>query len=612
MMQHLRPPRGHGMSVVVRGDGSLTSNPGEIHDMFRKTWMDIYTRLEQNPPSYDDFASKYGEFVECEPTGDLCPTPQQLHAKNQAAKNCSAPGLDGWKPSELKKLPLEAWKMRHRLLTLIKETGKWPHSYLRVSAPSLRKADRLDPDSLRSPPSAKEVRLLAIYTQLYRIEVGAWFTNHMPWLEKHIHRGCVGGRKGLEAMMASWDAQSDLASAASAKTPFTMAFLDYFKFFDSFEPRFFRDFLAQAGLHRQFVDLFVHLNTESVRYIKIGDTFGPAMKPFNALGQGDPWVLLAALLYVSTQFKMLERVTPQVKKAAVIDDRTLHGPPEQVERALREVFVFDELAGHITHPDKVTLTTCHAESKKVMSKLQFDGISPKIVETQRLVGDTVTTLKRGAKQLANSRLDFALRAAAQTKAAECSQAAKHRAMKTVVIPKMTPSTLWTKPLDAKLNKLRTSIIGTVMGKKRNIRCPEIVTSVCLNPIKCDPKSVLLYRTLLDASWLMLKSDMRRDTFIRHLREMHATGQRGDDFVLSPAKGILQTNYELFVKYPLQGNDMMLYPRYGPPCSLFETCDRVFKNFPRAGNKASDMGQAGGPDEAPKAQAQRHGGYASAD
>ena len=113
MMHNLRPPRGHGMSVVTRNDGTLTSNVGEIHNMFRDTWMGIYTRLEQNPPNYKEFGERYGKYVECEPTGDLCPTPMQLHLKNQAAKDCSAPGLDGWKPSELKKLPLEAWRMRH-------------------------------------------------------------------------------------------------------------------------------------------------------------------------------------------------------------------------------------------------------------------------------------------------------------------------------------------------------------------------------------------------------------------------------------------------------------------------------------------------------------------
>ena len=145
----------------------------------------------------------------------------------------------------------------------------------------------------------------------------------------------------------------------------------------------------------------------------------------------------------------------------------------------------------------------------------------------------MTTLKRGAKQLANSRLDFALRAAAQTKAAECS--------KTAVIPKMTPSTLWTKPLDAKLNKLRTAILGTVMGKKR----PEIVTLVCLNPIKCNPKSVLLYRTLLKARRLMLKSDTRRKTFIKQLREIHKRyiADEQNDMIIGPVKGILQTNSE---------------------------------------------------------------------
>ena len=100
----------------------------------------------------------------------------------------------------------------------------------------------------------------------------------------------------------------------------------------------------------------------------------------------------------------------------------------------------------------------------------------------------------------------------------------------------------------------------------------------LKLIKCDPKSVLLYRTLLDARRLMLKSEIRRKTFITHLREMVARGQGDNDIVIGPAKGVLEVTSEWFVETPVKGNDMMLRPRHGPPCSLFETCDRVFKSF----------------------------------
>ena len=261
-------------------------------------------------------------------------------------------------------LPLSAWEQRVRVLNLARRLGRWASVYYRVSAPILRKVDRLDPDALRHPPTVKDVRLLSIYTQLYRIEAGAWFANHKAWLSAVVDEGCVGGMPGMEAAMASWDVQSDVARAAFNKTPLVLAFLDYYKFFGSFEPRFFGKFLSAHGVAPDFVDLFVDLNVNSVRHIKIGNTFGPPIEPFNALGQGDPWVLMVAILYVSCQFRRIHKIAPQLKTSAVIDDRSIRGPPEDVQTVLLDIVDFDAGAGHTTNPDEITLSATTAKWAK--------------------------------------------------------------------------------------------------------------------------------------------------------------------------------------------------------------------------------------------------------
>ena len=67
--------------------------------------------------------------------------------------------------------------------------------------------------------------------------------------------------------------------------------------------------------------------------------------------------------------------------------------------------------------------------------------------------------------------------------------------------------------------MRTAIIGTLMSKKRGTRCPEVVVSVYLSPIKADPKSVLLYRTIMDARRLLKKSGERSAVFFSQIRDM---------------------------------------------------------------------------------------------
>ena len=63
--------------------------------------------------------------------------------------------------------------------------------------------------------------------------------------------------------------------------------------------------------------------------------------------------LLVALTYVSIQFRALDKYFPSVQGSAVVDDRTLHGPGEDVDAAVKFIMGFDQKAGHLTHPGKL-------------------------------------------------------------------------------------------------------------------------------------------------------------------------------------------------------------------------------------------------------------------
>ena len=70
------------------------------------------------------------------------------------------------------------------------------------------------------------------------------------------------------------------------------------------------------------------------------------------------------------------------------------------------------------------------------------------------------TLKNGAKELAQERIQYAARAAARVTTVQFSQVADATALKDAVLHRMTPSALWSKPLNAGLRPLRTGLIST--------------------------------------------------------------------------------------------------------------------------------------------------------
>ena len=201
-----------------------------------------------------------------------------------------------------------------------------------------------------------------------------------------------------------------------------------------------------------------------------------------------------------------------------------------------------------------------------------------MVQAQKLVGDIVTTLANGASRISNARLDFAIRTMARIRAAETSGQAKLWAAQTMAVPRMLPSSLWAKPLDSRLKVLRTAIIGTVISRKRSHRCPEIVVSVCLNPLRADPKSALLYKTLLDARRLLKKSPERAQAFFDQLRSTAQRQANGATLQVGPVIGVLEVVMELFEEYPLKNNDLQLTPATGPSCWLLGAADDEFKEF----------------------------------
>ena len=123
--------------------------------------------------------------------------------------------------------------------------------------------------------------------------------------------------------------------------------------------------------------LLADLKIKSVRHTKIGNTFGPPILPYNALGQGDPWVLLAANLYVSCQFERIHSLAPAVTTKPVIDDRTLKGPPDQVLAALLQLVEYDKTAGH--EPEKITLSATTAKLRELIAKWVIGQISPPVI-----------------------------------------------------------------------------------------------------------------------------------------------------------------------------------------------------------------------------------------
>ena len=91
--------------------------------------------------------------------------------------------------------------------------------------------------------------------------------------------------------------------------------------------------------------------------------------------------------------KVIKNRLPGVQLTAVVDDRTIRGPSDQVLKALQLIQHFDNLAGHITHTGKAAFIPVNAAAARFWNKYKKNNPDLKVNTTNCaiLVGETVST-----------------------------------------------------------------------------------------------------------------------------------------------------------------------------------------------------------------------------
>ena len=110
------------------------------HELMIREWRKVFDKHKDNPPSWDNFLRDYGRYQQH--NGDCpktLPNAKMLHQRAKKAEQDTVPGPDGWRPRELKLLPLIAWEQRILVLQLSAELAKSPKAYYTVITPALTK-----------------------------------------------------------------------------------------------------------------------------------------------------------------------------------------------------------------------------------------------------------------------------------------------------------------------------------------------------------------------------------------------------------------------------------------------------------------------------------------
>ena len=338
----VREPGEEPIVVVQRADGSLTSNPVEMHNEFQREWLPkVFQRYShpQSPlrkedgkidrPQFAAFKEKYGQYCDRVPFPVERTTGQSWY-KQMQAMHPSASGLDNWSVLELKRLPIWVWD----LFALVWESNfeeqqpcipEWLAS---ASAPVLSKGEG---------PAPLKQRILTVLPVLYRGWAAQTYRQLLPWQAKWSDEAQRGAKPKCEAPDVVVEVQLDVESALCYDTPLYLASLDYSKYYDYFVWNIMWPLMKYMGIPDRLARFLMYFYLGLKRYFKIGAHFSEAWFSSNSLAQGCPLSCMLANLLIAVWMAMLRAQVASIKSTAFLDDRTLrtilypHNPKARAE-----------------------------------------------------------------------------------------------------------------------------------------------------------------------------------------------------------------------------------------------------------------------------------------
>jgi len=323
--QWLKADTRTGVTVFQGENGQPVTDLPTIHKMFYDTWSTIFSMHKDNCLDFSEFQKIFGKYF---PSSTGAPTSppdgEQLYLQAQTNNVKAVGGCDGITPFELKLLPKQAWHERAKVLALSYQQHRSPDAYYHVPMTAIRKVDKLKPKTEKTKhATAKDFRLISLFTALYRVESGAAYRAHVPWFQRWMNANMHGGIAEHESGEVSWDVQADIEQALINKCPLAVCLMDYYKYFDSMEPLFMAKFAKAIGINSDQVDTTTDLYVNSKKYIKIGQSYGMPFESHNGFGQGDSYSLMVALALVSIQFDYIQDKYNEIKLGSCVDDRNI-------------------------------------------------------------------------------------------------------------------------------------------------------------------------------------------------------------------------------------------------------------------------------------------------
>eukprot|EP00973_Karenia_brevis_P079296 11003709-Karenia_brevis.AAC.1 len=180
--------------VLQKPDGSYTGNSSEMDKLLLDAWLPIFCKWNQmKEPDWNAFEERFTQHIVEHPLNVSRINGMELQQVLQ--RMSGSPGLDGWRVSELKALPIFFLNLLADFLDTVERTGQWPKALLVAGTSLIDKG---------LGPKPADLRPITVMSCVYRLWAARRLKDLRTWQESWIPLGLHGFRAGHSVQDIFW------------------------------------------------------------------------------------------------------------------------------------------------------------------------------------------------------------------------------------------------------------------------------------------------------------------------------------------------------------------------------------------------------------------------
>ena len=414
---------------------------------------------------------------------------EQLFDIIQARKKTAAPGLDGWRTSDLQALPKSAFVQIAKFFQLVEATE--------YELPSILGAAKQQILNKNGDSSPLQKRLITILPALLLSYTGARFCQLQEWQQLTMSPSLHGGIKGRFMTDVPFRLRLELDHAAISDTPMIGLKLDKAKCFDRLLPDITAALFTALGVSTYVTRFFVKMYKTLTRHLAYKNWVSPtATTAANGVAQGCSLSLLAINVHMHVWAEMLSRL-PELCIHAFIDDAYIWARLDRlstVQAAIQVTQAWDLLSGQLLNEHKCTIWGTTTAARKRIKKA-FPNM--KLALEFDLLGTLILTSKRDAFHFTDDKVQAILADARNIAALPITRVTKEQVIAARVVPKCCfTSSINCLPKKV-VSKISTAVVSSLWYRRPHWRARWLVFGLLSQPHRVEPEIARAYVGICD-------------------------------------------------------------------------------------------------------------------